>query len=487
MANDFSVDELNEQLQKTNELLKAAEKRFEDLLKIVKNLQRNASITGVASNATAEYNKRAEKKTLEWGKQMDKMMHVREQLINLEYDNIRDYERERQERTRQFILKRRETAEMIENAKTRRKEMSLQGKRLDLYTKVIGSMAGGAGGGLGGFIGMGVGSAIGGITEGAEGAREKTSGLQQRLLNYQKMAGTQEKNSIGTPTGKIQSNMLARLEKISPKLASFAYGKEGDDGRKGGLLGKGAGAMGKMGGIGAGLAGGGAGLLGGAIMKGLESSPMFQAISKIMGTAFNLILRPIGDFFSAVFKPISIVLMKWGAVNLRNWAQSMKEGTNEAMNAASMIGKSIVAFFNDPLGLITAAIKSGLGLLDFNEYVTKTVKDIDDSLTKQLGGIPGSMMAAGAGVISGIETKVKEASPDMTPVNDKLNILVENTKPKTTPFGGYGSAEEQQSELDRLIEENKKLFPHGLKELLNMKQKMHQKQKMILNSKEHQS
>ena len=438
MANDFSVDELNEQLQRTNELLKAAEKRFEDLLKIVKNLQRNSSITGVASNATAEYNKRAEKKTLEWGKQMDKMMRVREQLLNLEYDKVGDLERERQERTRQFILERRKTAGMIEDAKTRRKEMSLQGKRLELYTKAIGSVTGGASGGLGGFIGMGVGSAIGGITAGAEGAREKTSGLQQRMLNYQQQAGQMEKTSIGTPTGKIQSNMLARLEKISPKLASFAYGKEGDDGtRKGGALGKGAGAMGKMGGV-LGLAGGiGGGLLGGAIMKGLESSPMFQAVSKIMSTAFNLILRPIGDFFSAVFKPISIVLMKWGAVNLRKWAQTMHDNSNDAMKAADMIGKGLVAFFDDPLAFLSKAIEH-LGEViwtgksnKLNDYITNAYTAIDKRLTTELGTMSGSL-ATGAGVVSGIQTEMKN-SIDITKeraqkAQERLDEIAGNTE-----------------------------------------------------------
>ena len=457
MANDkqYDLDELNQKLEKMNDLLKSGEKRFEELLKVVNNLQKTGSKAPMyGSNATSELAKRYEKKVQEEMKLMDKAYQIKSLLIDQEYDRVEQNRKEAQENTRQFILKRRETAELIENAKTKRKEMSLQAKRIEM----MGRMASGAGGGLAGFIGMGIGSGAARLAEGGGAVAKRSEGLQERILNYQKMAGTQEKSSIGTPTGKIQSNMLARLEKISPKLASFAYGKEGENGREGGALGKGAGAIGKMGGM-LGMAGGiGGGLLGGAIMKGLESSPMFQAISKIMGTAFNLILRPIGDFFSAVFKPISIVLMKWGAVNLRNWAKSMQEGTNEAMNAASMIGKSIVAFFNDPLGLITAAIKSGMGFLDFNEYVTNAVNNIDATLTEQLGGIPGAMMAAGAGVISGIETKVKEASPDMKPVNDKLDVLVDNTKPKTTPFGGYGSAEEQQSELNRLMAESQKEF-----------------------------
>jgi len=411
MANDYSVDELNEKLNKTNQLLKEAEKRFEDLLKVVKNLQDSAGKGGMyGSNATSELAKRYEKKVQEEIKLMDKAYQIKSLLIDQEYDRVEQNRKEAQDNTRQFILKRRETAELIENAKTRRKEMSLQAKRIEM----MGRMASGAGGGLAGFIGMGVGSGAARLAEGGGAVAKKSEGLQERILNYQKMAGTQEKNSIGVPTGKIQSNMLARLEKISPKLASFAYGKEGDDGRKGGVLGKGAGAMGKMGGI-MGMAGGGAaGILGGAIMKGLESSPMFQAVGKIMSTAFNLILRPIGDFFSAVFKPISIVLMKWGAVNLRKWAQSMHDNSNDAMKAADMIGKGLVAFFDDPLAFLGKAIEH-LGEViwtgksnKLNDYITTAYTAIDERLTNELGTMKGSL-ATGAGVVSGIQTNIKDA------------------------------------------------------------------------------
>ena len=421
MANDFSVDELNAQLQKTNDLLKSAEKRFEDLLKIVNNLQKTGGKAPMyGSDATTEIFKRAEKKTTEFNKQMDKMYKVRQLLIDAEYDRVGDLEKERQERTRQFILERRKTAEMVEDSKTRRKEMSLQAKRIEM----IGRMASGAGGGLAGFIGMGVGTGVARLAEGGGTVAKKSEGLQERILNYQRMAGTQETSAIGTPTGRIQSKMLSRLEKISPKLANIAYGKEGDDGeRKGGALGKGAGAVGKMGGM-LGLAGGiGGGLLGGAIMKGLESSPMFQAISKIMSTAFNLILRPIGDFFSAVFKPISIVLMKWGAINLRKWAQSMNDGTNEIMNTAALLGKTIVTFFDDPIGVLGKAfeqlaeyIRVALDPLTdkvepiFANHVNAAYKAIDDRLTEELGQVNGAL-ASGAGVVSGIgntATKVEE-------------------------------------------------------------------------------
>ena len=126
MANDYTVDELNEQLKRTNEMLKEAEKRFEGLLKIVTNMEKTAKKTGgmYGSSATDEVFKRAEKKTHEFNKQMDKMMDVRKQLVDQEYDRVDKNRKESQEQTKQFILMRRETKLMEESGKTKRKEIS---------------------------------------------------------------------------------------------------------------------------------------------------------------------------------------------------------------------------------------------------------------------------------------------------------------------------------------------------------------------------
>lgn len=430
MANDYTVDELNEQLKRTNEMLKEAEKRFEGLLKIVTNMEKTAKKTGgmYGSSATDEVFKRAEKKTHEFNKQMDKMMDVRKQLVDQEYDRVDKNRKESQEQTKQFILMRRETKLMEESGKTKRKEMSLQAKRIDM----MGRLAGGASGGLAGFIGMGFGTAAARGAEASGTAGDRVSGMQEKIMNYQNQAGLMEKTSIGTPTGKIQSKMLSRLEKISPKLAKFTYGKEGEGGgRKGGALGKAAGGIGAAGGA-IGLAGGAAGgLLGGAIMKGLESSPMFQAISKMMSTAFNLILRPIGDFFSAVFKPISIVLMKWGAINLRKWAESMQNKTNDVMNAADTMGKGLIAFFDDPMATFGKAfeqlaeyIRVALSPIPqevapiFGDYVNAAYERINSDLNEQLGTLGGSL-ADGSMMVSGIGDSVDK-------INEKIDSLTQD-------------------------------------------------------------
>ena len=433
MANDYTVDELNEQLKRTNEMLKEAEKRFEGLLKIVTNMNKTAQKSGgmYGSSATDQVFKRAEKKTHEFNKQMDKMMDVRKQLVDQEYDRVDKNRKESQEQTKQFILMRRETKEMEESAKTRRKEMSLQAKRIDM----MGRLAGGASGGLAGFIGMGFGTAAARGAEASGTAGDRVSGMQERIMNYQDQSGKIASNVLGTPSkgGKIQSKMLSRLEKISPKLADLTYGaKSGEGGgRKGGGLGKAAGGIGAAGGM-IGLAGGAAGgLLGGAIMKGLESSPMFQAISKMMSTAFNLILRPIGDFFSAVFKPISIVLMKWGAINLRKWAESMQNKTNDVMNAADTMGKGLIAFFDDPMATFGKAfeqlaeyIRVALSPIPqevapiFGDYVNEAYKEINDNLNEQLGTLGGSL-ADGSMIVSGIGDSIDK-------VNEKIDSLTQD-------------------------------------------------------------
>jgi len=484
MGNDYTVDELNEQLKRTNQLLKEAEKRFEGLLKVVTNMNKTATQpTGTyGSSSTDKVFKQAEKKTHEFNKQMDKMLEVRQQLSDQEYDRLDKGRREGQENTRQFILMRRETKMMEESGKMKRKQMSLQAKRIDM----MGRLAGGAQGGLAGFIGMGFGTALARGSEASGTAGDKVSGLQERIMNYQNQAGMMEKTAIGTPTGKIQSNMLSRLEKISPKLAKFTYGKEGDDGtRKGGALGKAAGGIGAAGGL-IGLAGGAAGgLLGGAIMKGLESSPMFQAISKIMSTAFNLILRPIGDFFSAVFKPISIVLMKWGAVNLRKWAESMNNGQNELMNAADTLGKGIIAFFDDPMATLGAAfqqlaeyMKAAIAPLFaqtyeaqqvFSQFVNTKYNEIDTRLNEELKTIGGSL-ATGAGVLSGINDTAKRVEEKMT-VTDEVaeymkNVIAPNMseekKAGYAAFAGTAWAKSDIGQATGLFDEEGELLKEEL-------------------------
>ena len=60
----------------------------------------------------------------------------------------------------------------------------------------------------------------------------------------------------------------------------------------------------------AGLAGGIAGLVQFRKMV-IDSSPMLQAMLKVLNVGIMFILRPIGDFFGFVFRPIFIPFVKW--------------------------------------------------------------------------------------------------------------------------------------------------------------------------------
>jgi hypothetical protein len=247
-------------------------------------------------------------------------------------------------------------------------------------------------------------------------------------------------------------------------------------------------------------------------MKGVESSPMFQTISKIMSTAFNLILRPIGDFFSAVFKPISIVLMKWGAVNLRKRAESMQNNANEAMKTADMIGKSVVAFFADPLSFLSdtstflvkaitegmygvlydlfgETIKGLMGWLGFKEediakaITTPTFTAFDefyekintkygtvvDDLNKQLGETGGAI-AAGAGVLSGINDSVKKVEEKMTMTDEVAeymkNVIAPNMSEEKRAgyeaFAGTAWAKSDVGQATGLFDEEGELLKEEL-------------------------
>ena len=419
MANDYSVDELNEKLNKTNQLLKEAEKRFEDLLKVVKNLQDSAGKGGMyGSDATSEVFKRAEKKTTEFNKQMDKMHQVRQMLIDAEYDRVGGLEKERQERTKQFILMRRDTATMIETEKTKRQQ-------LRLMTKFLGT-GGGMSGGLGGFLGMGAGLAGGQVALGGLKAGEKTGGLSKKILNYQQELERSQYSSTGQfkgGKGKDFSNMFERLDKISPTLSNIAFGKkQGDGDRKGGILGAAGGGLGKAAGVMGMLGAGAGGLIGGILMKGLESSPIFQSIGKIMNQAFSLYLRPIGDFFGGIFKPIATILLKYGAANARQGKKFMDFG--------EQVGKGIVAFFTNPIGYlgavlgqigenIKAAITGSEAKSVLDEFTNEqygVIKAQADALTNGLG----NKMEASTMVVSGLTTTLESAVSTSTQKSQEI-------------------------------------------------------------------
>jgi len=245
------------------------------------------------------------------------------------------------------------------------------------------------------------------------------------------------------------------------------------------------GGMKKYGGaIGGGL--GIAGVAGGALItKAIESSPIAQSMMKIMNTAFTLILRPIGDFFGGIFKPISIRLLKWGAENVQ------KMGA-DAMKFGEKIGTHLVAFFTSPLEylghladyagnvilmglaeMINGILPMGWGKIDVTGFETHlaTIEEEMMALAGDVGLMDGFVSEASQG-LSNVETTQKDIETILTEMNEstktiataaeeqeKLNQEAENKA--SGIYGGYGSKEEQQSELERLMEETKSKHPEA--------------------------
>ena len=108
------------------------------------------------------------------------------------------------------------------------------------------------------------------------------------------------------------------------------------------------------------LAGGMMAAATGLFVKVIQASPLLSAMMKIMNTAFTLILRPIGDFFGAFFRPLFIYFLKEVAIPFfqagRGW---MKEGEKW--------GHVALGFFIDPVMAIYSgamkAISQGWGAL----------------------------------------------------------------------------------------------------------------------------
>jgi len=233
----------------------------------------------------------------------------------------------------------------ISERRLKEEEMKTGRARTSMIKKIMGGFAGGdLFGGLETGAGLTVGAGMTGAELGGERIKEGF-GVSKRILNFQKGISGGGETSIGTPIGSPLNKIGSMLSKF-PALQKAVGGEKGSEG--GGIMGKAGKGAGKLGGIAPLLAGGAAGLIGGIIMKGLESSPMFKAMSKIIGQAFSLYLRPIGDLVGGVFKPLIVPMMKMAAANAKAGSKLIKTGEN--------IGKGLVAVFSNPAGFINAAL-----------------------------------------------------------------------------------------------------------------------------------
>ena len=175
---------------------------------------------------------------------------------------------------------------------------------------------------------------------------------------------------------------------------------------------------------------GGAGILIGIIKKALDVSPMFQAMMKLLQTTVTFILRPIGDFFGFLLKPILLIILRnfvlpWFRVvfpvlrNLGTDGGNMIAGTIDRLSKGDIIG----ALFGDNALFTHTIIQDAIFGKDF-----KLFGDGEN-------GIITNIAAMGVSITSALAA-FKLAETAMTSINTKLTTLLQNilgTAPNPTP------------------------------------------------------
>jgi len=146
----------------------------------------------------------------------------------------------------------------------------------------------------------------------------------------------------GSQTQKLFEDMVKNLEAqtsiLQKKLEKIS------ETQKGGFLGKFGPQLMKLAGFSIGMAG----LLQFRKML-IDSSPMLQAVLKIMNTAFNLILRPFGDFLGFFLLPLTMGLLQFA---VPFYAEAIKLAPNFYRAGTKFFEGDILG----ALGIITSAI-----------------------------------------------------------------------------------------------------------------------------------
>jgi hypothetical protein len=155
-------------------------------------------------------------------------------------------------------------------------------------------------------------------------------------------------------------------------------------------IGAAAGPMGGGGGGGAAMLGGGlgkAGAIAGAVAAGVteviaqlkkvwnaikESSPRLQATLSIMGKAFMMILRPIGDVIAMFLKPMAIYLLRFA----RNWYKEFGKWFGDLKAQKALKGPQVpddIAKLGD--NIKTAMVGPTKEAIDANQQVNETMSE----------------------------------------------------------------------------------------------------------------
>jgi len=263
----------------------------------------------------------------------------------------------------------------------------------------------------------GVGGSLGNLLQGY--AQSRVSDTQQmKFLRQQQLAGAkldpeQKKQLAGFEKHGVGDSIFDKAFNKFDKM--FGEGSKWDDTFKG---------HGKLaaGGIAGGLMMGGAKL--GKMI--IDSSPAFQQLLKIMNYGIMLVLRPIGDFFAFLFRPILILLLRKFIIPFYQhvYPWFVKHGKAIGDGIASIADGS--AFSGIGL-IISESIKIKMAKLD------QALADLIKPKTPISGELPDKTTGTPAdSTTKAIEDKTKSYDTKTQKVADDIKQITKQTKPITT-------------------------------------------------------
>ncbi len=203
-----------------------------------------------------------------------------------------------------------------------------------LLRQATGTRGGNAGRNIGGLLGGRAGGAVGGAMD-AIGPMFKLMKAKRALANADNPGG--ESGDFLKDAGNM--NRRQRLGSMMSMAGKSKVGKAA------GSLGKAAAMPVKVAGFMAGMAG--AAGLGKMI---IDSSPMLQAMLKLLNVGIMLILRPIGDFIGFMLRPLLLQFVKKVAI------PAYREGAKFAKEWGTKMGKALLLLFTNPMEFLDKAI-----------------------------------------------------------------------------------------------------------------------------------
>jgi len=132
-----------------------------------------------------------------------------------------------------------------------------------------------------------------------------------------------------------------------------------------------------------------AGILIAVLKKAFDVSPMFQAIKKLLNFGIMLILRPIGDFFGFVMRPVMVALLRYFIIPwyryvypvmkdlAKNIGKPLGEGVKAAADAVTAVHGTLTGIFGggetgSNAATATMTVGAGAGVVGMAALEKKT-------------------------------------------------------------------------------------------------------------------